>query len=43
LNPLIELSKLKPKGNLKELRTGIDGRNPSKVNIDLEGEVIDGL
>ncbi|MDQ4016755.1 MAG: hypothetical protein M3136_13440 [Thermoproteota archaeon] len=41
IKPLIELSKLKPKGKLEELRTGITGQNQNNVDIQLEREAID--
>jgi hypothetical protein len=41
IKPLIELSKLKRKGKLEELRTGITGQNQNNVDIQLEREAID--
>jgi hypothetical protein len=41
IKPLIELSKLKRKGKLEELRTGIAGQNQNNVDIELEREAID--
>jgi hypothetical protein len=38
IKPLIELSKLKPKGKLEELRTGIASQNQNNVDIELERE-----
>lgn len=41
IKPCIELSKLKPKSKLEELRTAIAGQNQNNVDIELEREVID--
>jgi hypothetical protein len=41
IKPLIELSKLKPKGKTEELRTGIAGQNQNNVDIELGREVLD--
>jgi hypothetical protein len=41
IKPQLELSKLKPKSKLEELRTAIAGQNQNNVDIELEREVID--
>lgn len=41
IKPLIELSKLKPKGKLEELRRRVAGQNQYNVEIELEREAID--
>jgi hypothetical protein len=43
IKPQLELSKLKPKSKLEELRTSIAGQNQNNVDIELEREVIDRL
>lgn len=41
IKPQIELSKLKPKGKLEELRTAIAAQNQNNVDIEPEREAID--
>jgi hypothetical protein len=41
IKPQLELSKLKPKSKLEELRTAIAGQNQNNVDIELEREAID--
>lgn len=41
IKPQLELSKLKPKSKLEELRTAIADQNQNNVDIELEREAID--